>query len=106
MRQTNGDKRIELHEKLCTLLGSRNVYYQPPETVKLHYPCIIYNRYNIHNDYANNSIYTKGDEYQIMVITKDPDSDIVEKMAWFRTSRFDRQYVRDNLYHFLFSLYY
>ena len=39
------DRRLQLHEELCSVLGSRNVYFQPPETIKLTYPCIIYSKY-------------------------------------------------------------
>ena len=31
------DRRLKLHEELCDILGSRNVYFQPPETVKMKY---------------------------------------------------------------------
>ena len=30
--------RYELHEFLCEILGSRNVYFQPPESVKMKDP--------------------------------------------------------------------
>lgn len=106
MRQTDGDKRLELHEKLCDFLGSRNVYYQPPETVKLRYPCIIYSLNFINHRYSDDLIYMKDNEYQLMLITKDPDDNLLEKMSWFRTARFERSYIRDNLYHYLFRLYY
>ena len=36
--------RYELHEFLCEILGSRNVYFQPPESVKMKYPAIVYER--------------------------------------------------------------
>ena len=39
--------RIELQSKLEELLGSRQVYYQPPETVKMEYPAIVYSKSNI-----------------------------------------------------------
>lgn len=106
MRLTNADKRIELHEKLCDLMGNRNVYFQPPENRKLIYPCIIYNKQFIRHNYADDGTYLKHDEYQIMLITKDPDCDYIEKLAWLDLCHFDRQYVRDNLYHYVFSLYY
>ena len=39
--------RYELHEFLCEILGSRNVYFQPPESVKMKYPAIVYERTEI-----------------------------------------------------------
>ena len=37
-------RRLELDADLRALLGSTNVYFQPPETKKLKYPCFIYER--------------------------------------------------------------
>ena len=34
--------RLILHDELITLLGSSNVYFQPPTSIKMNYPCIIY----------------------------------------------------------------
>ena len=34
--------RLELQNKLEELLGSRHVYFQPPESVKMEYPAIKY----------------------------------------------------------------
>ena len=51
--------RLDLHEKLVEILGSRNVYFQPPATVKMQYPCIIYKRNVMDAAYANNSKYSK-----------------------------------------------
>ena len=39
---TTTERRLELHEILCTILGSRNVYFQPPESIKMNYPAIVY----------------------------------------------------------------
>ena len=41
--------RIKLQAKLEELLGSRNVYYQPPETLKIEYPAIIYSKSRINS---------------------------------------------------------
>ena len=36
--------RHELHDELKELLGTNRCYFQPPESIKLEYPCIIYKR--------------------------------------------------------------
>lgn len=96
--------RLDLHEMLCALLGSRNVYFQPPESVRLAYPAIIYELSNIRNRFADNRVYIQGDSYTIKVITIDPDSDIVRKVSKLPRCRYDRAYVSDNLYHTVFTL--
>jgi len=96
--------RLELHEILCEILGSRNVYYQPPESVKMRYPAIVYSRDNIMNTFANNAVYTQKRSYQIIVIDKDPDSEIVERVSRLPMCSFNRHFKSDNLNHDVFNI--
>lgn len=98
--------RLELHEVLCDVLGSRHVYYAPPESVKMVYPAIVYSRNNMLNKYADNSVYKQTVGYSITVIDEDPDSEIVERMAQLPMCRFDRHFVSDNLNHDVFTIYF
>lgn len=98
--------RIDLQNVLEELLGSRNVYYQPPESLKMSYPAIVYARKTIDNSYANNSVYKQNYAYEITVIDKNPDSEIVNKVSKLPTCRFDRHFKSDNLNHDVFTLYY
>ena len=99
--------RLELHEELCDLLGSKNVYFQPPETIKLHYPCIVYQRNTGDTQFANNFPYTFKIQYLVTVITKDPDTDLINRIAMhFPMSRMDRHFTNQNLNHDVFMIYY
>lgn len=99
--------RLNLHEELCTLLGSRNCYFEPPESIKLNYPCFIYYVDDITQIRADNRHYLDINEYSITYITSKPNSDICEKFfEAFPTSRFDRKYNSDNLHHYVFALSY
>ena len=98
--------RVDLQNVLEELLGSRNVYYQPPESLKMNYPAIVYARKTIDNSYANNSVYKQNYAYEITVIDKNPDSEIVNKISKLPTCRFDRHFKSDNLNHDVFTLYY
>lgn len=99
--------RVELHEKLCGFLGSRNVYFQSPETVLMKYPCIVYNLGDIRARRANDAVYTMDKRYDVTLITKDPDNDLIDKMAVaFPLCEFNRSFVSDNLYHYVYTLYY
>ena len=62
--------RLELQSKLEELLGSRQVYYQPPESVKMEYPAIVYSKSNIRTTNANDAKYSKINRYDITVISK------------------------------------
>lgn len=98
--------RLELHEELCTKLGSRNVYFQPPESVKMNYPAIRYKLSRIKIGFANDKIYSKKKSYDVTVIDKNPDSTIPDEMLEFPYCNFDRFYTADGLNHWAFTLYY
>lgn len=93
--------RLELHEELCNLLGSRNVYFQPPESIKMQYPCIRYSISGMPKLNANDKVYLKTcNTYAITVIDTDPDSDIsIRILTHFPMARFDRAYTSNNLNH-------
>ncbi len=98
--------RIELQTMLEQLLGSRNVYFQPPESLKLRYPAIVYSLDALRNDNANNSVYKQSHTYKITVVDTDPDSETVVKISQNPRCRFDRSYQANNLNHFVFTLQY
>ena len=101
------ENRLTLQTKLETLLGSRNVYFQPPETVKLAYPAIIYNLSDINVQYADNTAYAAQKRYTVTFIHKNPDMDyFTEMMTVFPWCSFDRRFVNDNLYHDVYTLYF
>ena len=100
------NRRLELHELLCGLLGSRHVYFQPPESVKMRYPAIVYNLDYIENKHADDGVYLSNRRYQVIAIDAKPDSELIEKIASLPTCQFNRHYEQDNLNHDVFTLYY
>ncbi len=98
--------RLELHEKLVSVLGSRYVYFQPPESIKMKYPAIVYERSDIPNKFANDEVYLQTIKYKVTIVDKDPDSEVVERMSKFKTARFEKHYVVDGLNHDTFTIYY
>lgn len=100
-------ERLELHEELVNLLGARNVYFQPPESIKMKYPCIVYKRTNIETRYADNIAYKKMNQYIIEPIERDPDSTLVDRILdYFPYCHYERGFVYDNLYHNILILYF
>lgn len=98
--------RLELHNKLVELLGSTNVYYQPPESLKMKYPAIRYSKSRIESVHANNAKYTKNNRYEIIVIDDDPDNPVIDKLLDLPYCSYDRRYVSNNLYHDSLTLYF
>lgn len=98
--------RLDLQAMLEELLGSRNVYFQPPSSVKMKYPAIVYSRKNIENVHADDAVYLQKSCYELIVIDTNPECEHVEKVYKLPYCRFDRHYTKDNLNHDAFTIYY
>ena len=98
--------RLDLQAELEELLGSRNVYFQPPASVRINYPAIVYTRSDIDNTFADDSVYMQSHFYEVTVIDEDPDSKIVEAVSKLPTCRFSRHFTSENLNHYTFIIYY
>lgn len=98
--------RLDLQTKLEELNGNRNVYYQPPETIKMEYTAIRYSRGVPDSQFANDKRYSKFDCYDLIVISKKPDPEVVEKILELPYSSMSKPYVADNLNHYPIKLYY
>lgn len=99
------DRRYEFHEKLCDILGSRNVYYMPGSDVTMHYPAIRYSLSGISSRYANNKNYVNREQYTVTLITDDPDTELRQSLKDFLKTypyRYDANYMADNLCHDVF----
>lgn len=98
--------RLDLQAVLEEVLGSRNVYYQPPASVRMKYPAIVYLRDDIDHLPADNLPYLRYHAYQVIVIDPNPDSVHVENVSKLPRCRFERHYTADNLNHDVFTLYF
>ena len=97
--------RLDLHRKFEEIPGVKKAYFQPPESVKLKYPCIMYELSYRTILHAENAPYFAGDRYTVTVIDFDPDSKIHEFVGRMPTASFDRSYEKDNLNHWIYTLY-
>lgn len=98
--------RLELQSLLEKLLGSSNVYYKPPESIKMQYPAIKYSKQTITSTHANDRKYSMKDCYQLIVIAKLPDNPVIKKLLELPYCSYDRYYVADNLNHDVLTIYY
>jgi len=99
--------RIQLHEKLLALFGSNHVYFQPPPTIKMAYPAIVYNFEGTYERPANDKRYVVENRYKVTFIHRDPDQNYSDDMyGVFPMCTYDRRFVNDNLYHDVYTLYY
>jgi hypothetical protein len=101
-------KRLELHKILVETLGSPNVYFQPPSTVVMKYPCIVYSRteVNFSTRFANGGVYVYRRAYTAILVDPNPDSDVIDKLINLPYCHYDTHYTKNNLNHDAFTIFY
>ena len=108
-----------LIQELRDLLGTDEVYFQssnvagidgdePYIFTNIDYPCFIMERKTAYQPRANDSNYIFRPGYQVTYINRDePDPEMLETMMrHFWHIRYDQHFVRDNLHHDVFTIYY
>jgi hypothetical protein len=98
--------RLELHDVLKDILGTDQVYFQPPPNVEMQYPCIVYHRTYIQTNHADDIPYRNTIRYQVTVIDRDPDSAIPMLIMGLPLCTYDRFYTADKLNHDVFKLFF
>ena len=98
--------RLELNALLEKILGSTNVYYQPPESIKIKYPAIIYNKQKPDVRSANNADYLKTRSYELIYISNTPDDSVIDNLERLPMCEWIRHYVADNLHHDILNIFF
>lgn len=98
--------RLNLQTILEQVLGSRNVYFQPPENLKMSYPAIVYHLNYEWVRHADDMGYFRKKRYQLTVIDRNPDSPIPDRVGSLPLCSFDRWYALNGLNHFVYNLYF
>ena len=99
--------RLKLHEELCKILGTKNVYFQSPGKQGMNYDAIKYDLSGKDILRANGKIYRKVNRYDGLVISYNPDCNIPDALLeHFEMCSLGKPYRADNLNHFPFTLYY
>lgn len=96
--------RLELQALLESI--TPNVYFQPPSTVKMEFPCIRYQRDGSDVQWSANFPYRLAKRYQVTVIDRNPDSILPDQVEVLRLCEFDRWFAADNLNHWVFTLFF
>ena len=99
-------QRLQLHSLLKSILGTDNVYFQPPPSLSMKYPCIVYRRDSDNTVFSDNLLYNRRIRYQVIYIDKNPDSTVSEELAKIPLCKFDRFYIADNLNHDIFNIFF
>lgn len=100
------DRRLLLHDILVDVLGSDNVYFQPPPDRQMQFPCIVYERDNQSVKRGDNVAYNLRQRYQVTYIDQNPDGATIDALSELPLSAFNRHFVTSGLNHDVFSIYY
>lgn len=98
--------RLDLHDLFRDILGSSNVYFQPPETIKMNYPCIVYERSSNDTRFADDRPYKTVRKYTATLIDKNPDTKLPDKFEELTLCRLNRVFTASNLNHYVYDIYY
>jgi hypothetical protein len=96
----------QLQSLLESLLGSGNVYFQPPSNLVMQYPAIVYHRDFGDTEFADNKPYRHTLRYQVTVIDRSPVSGVRDKVAALPMCTYQRYFAADELNHDVFNLYF
>ena len=103
----NKTTRETLHEILAgfqeMVKETPHVYFQPPESVKMQYPCFVYHYAENPTRYADDKPYLHQDVYDVTYITREAEPMLPEAMKHLKNVSFNRRYVAENLNHFAFT---
>ena len=100
-------QRLDLDTLLKQILGSDAVYFQPPTTIEMEYPCFVFNRDDVNVQYADNGSYSVDFKYQVTLISRTPNSeDTIKKLIAQPLCSYDRFFRINNLNHDVFTLYF
>lgn len=83
-----------------------NVYFQPPENLKMKYPCIVYHRQYLTKIHADNRQYLLDRQYRVVYIDRRPNSDVLDAILALPYSRYMSHTNIDGLNHDAFEIYY
>ena len=99
-------RRDDLHTLLKATLGHNRAYFQPPEDVKMEYPCVKYERDRIMGTFADNIPYEHRTRYQLIYISRDVDDTMVQTLARLPRCSHERFYVANQLNHDVFTIFF
>ena len=109
-----GNKQQELDLRLRDILTECNVdlseghiYFQPPESLRMVYPALVYNVSRRDYEQADNQLYAQFLIWDLTWISKTPLDFVVDALlSQLECCVPTREYVSDGLYHTQLSLYF
>lgn len=99
-------RRLEFQAILQNIMGKNKVYFQPPASLMMDYPCIVYSLDDVWTRHASNLPYARAARYKTMLIDRNPDTSYSAKLGALPLSSFSSSYVVDGLNHHVYTIYF
>ena len=99
-------KRVDIQEKFKFLLGSNNVYYQPPANLRMKYPAIVYSLDGLDVKRFDNTRLINKNCFSVTHIYRNESENLVETMLKnFEYISFDNRSIVDGIYNDHYTIY-
>lgn len=95
-----------LKDLLKSLPGENSIYFQPPPTIQMTYPALVFELSKLSAIHSNNRPYILREMYLITAIYSDPESSLPKDIAKLPGCAFDRVFIADNRYHAVFTIHF
>jgi hypothetical protein len=99
-----GRPRLELSAMLREICP--NVYFQPPASVEMVYPAIVYELDRADTQFADDRPYKVTKQYSLQLISQNPDEILFDALAALPMCAHERHFVADNLNHEVFNIFF
>lgn len=99
----------QLRDQLYLVNNTKNVYYNPPSSIRMNFPCFRFELNNIDVKHADNKAYARKPRWAVTYISRNlEDIEVVSKQMLdiFPYCNFDTSFRADNLEHAVFNLYF
>lgn len=98
-------KRLALHQEFVNILGNAcNVYFMPPQEMRLSYPAIVYYVGGGSDSYADNVRFLPRTTFDVTLIENDPLSAKVDAIRDLRHSSYMTSFKKDGLHQHKFKI--
>lgn len=102
---SDANSRIKLDDDLRALFGPKvNIYFQPPESMKMKYPAFRYRYIGTNRKFANGKPFISNDLYEGMLIVSGSESVYSKKLLEMPYVHLDRVYTANNLTHYSYTI--
>lgn len=106
----NLNRRITFDKKLRQILQDNgldvNIYFEPPRSISVKTPNILYKLDRSKPIYGDNKAYVDIAEYTVIFRTKEPCCIIHNDLLKLGQSSFVSKYTKDGLNHYQYKIYY